>query len=191
MHNSFRLSYAALARLFRRSGHWLRFSRPVHRTTRRRAECGWRTLPMTQCPNSRLTSLLRTAPCAPAVRLITGSDCGTGLVLDASGNMWESDLSTDVISEYSPAARNAGGAATPTATITSTALGNARPMSFDSRGNLWVSNCEFGILEFTAAQVTAAGTQTPNVVITPGRDRELLLIRYRVQCQWERMGGRQ
>ena len=46
-------------------------------------------------------------------------------------------------------------------------------MAFDSHGNLWVANCDFAtghptdaILEFTPAQLTAGGAQTPAVTIS-------------------------
>ena len=105
---------------------------------------------------------------SPAVRLVTKSDCATGLALDAVGNMWESDCDSQLLVKYSVTAREHGGAATPTAEITSAALTSAEQMSFDSHGNLWVTICgdTRGILEYSAAQLTAAGTQTPQATIT-------------------------
>jgi sugar lactone lactonase YvrE len=106
----------------------------------------------------------------PAVHLITSGSCTTGLALDASGNMWQSDCGTDVINMYSAKARNAGGAVTPTAILTSPILQNEGPgqLAFDSNGNLWLAACGNGsggaIVEYTAAQLTAAGTQAPTSI---------------------------
>ncbi len=117
-------------------------------------------------PEFSTNQLVTSGTVAPAVRLLTQSDCATGLALDASGNMWESDCDSDHLVEYSPAARNGGGDATPMATITSPTLTSAEQMAFDSHGNLWVTNCGDNILEFTAAQLTAGGNQTPTVAIS-------------------------
>jgi sugar lactone lactonase YvrE len=106
----------------------------------------------------------------PAQTLKTkGGDCPAGLALEAGGNMWLSDCDSDSLVMYSPAARNAGGTTAPTAVIVSSALesAGAENISFDSHGNLWVTVCnDTGIVEFSAAQVSAAGTQTPAVSIT-------------------------
>ena len=87
------------------------------------------------------TSQLQASGSPPSpVRLVTKSNCATGLALDAVGNMWESDCDSQLLVKYSVTAREHGGAATPTAEITSAALTSAERMSFDSHGNLWVTN---------------------------------------------------
>jgi sugar lactone lactonase YvrE len=107
----------------------------------------------------------------PAVRLSTTSNCTTGLALDASGNMWQSDCHTDIVHMYSAKTRNAGAnVSTPTAVLTSTTLQGTVPgqMAFDSHGNLWVAACNGGnggVLEYTAAQLTAAGSQNPTIIM--------------------------
>jgi streptogramin lyase len=110
----------------------------------------------------------------PAVRLTTTSNCTTGLALDASGNMWQSDCRTDFVNMYSAKARNAGpNVSTPTAVLTSTILQGNDPgqLAFDAHGNLWVATCGTGgapdgaIYEYTAAQLSAAGSQAPTITM--------------------------
>jgi sugar lactone lactonase YvrE len=98
-----------------------------------------------------------------------------GAALDPSGNLWLSSFSSDSLIMYSPAARNAGGATPPTGVIVSPALDFAEALAFDAHGNLWVANAGScgsgpvvlgGILEYTAAQLSGGGTQTPTVAVT-------------------------
>jgi sugar lactone lactonase YvrE len=109
----------------------------------------------------------------PAETLATAVSGPGGLALDASGNMWVSNFSRDTLLMYTPAARNAGGATPPSRVLQSTVLkgsgAGAAQLAFDANGNLWVPSCSGGILvEFTAAQLAAGGTQTPFVTITGG-----------------------
>jgi sugar lactone lactonase YvrE len=83
--------------------------------------------------------------------------------------MWESSWQTDSLVMFTPTARNDSGGASPSAVLVSTALSSAEGLTFDGHGNLWVANCNgHTIVEFTPAQLAAAGTQTPAVTITGG-----------------------
>ncbi len=91
-----------------------------------------------------------------------------GLAIDANGTMWESSYRGDSLLGYSPSARNAGGAPTPTITITSTSIKDAECLAFDGQGNLWIADRMAGLLKFTPTQLAASGAQVASVVIAPG-----------------------
>jgi sugar lactone lactonase YvrE len=110
----------------------------------------------------------------PAVILPTTGMYTTGLALDPSGNMWQSDALSDNINMYSVSTRNKGGDIAPTASLTSPVLMDSLPgeLAFDSRGNLWVPACGLQnppaagfIVEYTAAQLAAAGSQAPTIIM--------------------------
>jgi sugar lactone lactonase YvrE len=122
----------------------------------------------TTIPEYSSNQLTVTASLAPADTLSTMTG-PAGLALDPNGNMWESSFETDTLKMYSLASRNAGGAPSPTAILTSSALDHAENLTFDAQGNLWVANSAgHNIIEFTASQLAAAGAQTPTVVIGAG-----------------------
>jgi streptogramin lyase len=119
-------------------------------------------------PEYSSNQLTVTASLAPADTLSTMNG-SAGLALDPNGNMWESSFLTDTLKMYSLAARNAGGAPSPTAILTSSALNHPENLAFDAQGNLWVANrAGHNIIEFTASQIAGAGAQTPTVVIGAG-----------------------
>lgn len=105
----------------------------------------------------------------PAETLATPLQGPAGLALDPSGNMWVSTFrlgtNFDSLVMYTPAARNTGGAPSPSRVLFSTTIGDAEDLTFDSQGNLWVADNDSAIMEFSAAQLAAGGTQTPAVLI--------------------------
>ncbi len=120
-------------------------------------------------PALAANQLAVSAPAAPAETLATALSGPSGLALDASGNMWVSSWSSNVLNMYTPAARNAGGTLAPTTVIVSGSLNNANGIAFDPHGNLWIANCGGrNLLEYSAAQLAAGGSQSPSAAINGG-----------------------
>ena len=78
--------------------------------------------------------------------------------------------SNGTIVEYGPGQLLSGGAATPVATLTVVAGGvSFSALAFDNSGDLWTTSVSSAqLLEFTADQVVAAGTQAPGVTLAVG-----------------------
>lgn len=73
---------------------------------------------------------------APAATITySGMTQPTGLALDASGNVWVSDVGSRAIYEF---AKGATGASTPVATITSSLLNDPTDVKVDASGNIYV-----------------------------------------------------
>ena len=98
----------------------------------------------------------------------------TGIAFDTHGNLWVANGTGNTLVEYT-AGQIDSAAAAPTPAITLTANGNSihGPMmiAFDASGNLWVANGNqvnySSVVEFSAAQLIASGSPTPNVTLTP------------------------
>src|SRR6185437_6346753 len=80
----------------------------------------------------------------------------TGVSFDAAGNLWVSNDEGSSLVEYSPSQLTAGGAQTPTKTITG--LDSPWQSGFDSAGNLWVSTGGNGLVGYSPAQLASGGT---------------------------------
>ena len=99
------------------------------------------------------------------------SGCST-VAFDASGNLWESNFSSNSIVEFTRAqirtlARNSAPAATVIISADGGGLLNGpEGLAFDSAGNLWVGS-ENGhrVLQYSAAQLAASGNPTPNIIL--------------------------
>lgn len=117
-------------------------------------------------PDFSANQLRASGTIVPAETLTTQVSGPAGLAIDANGTLWESSFSGNTLLGYTPAARNTGSA--PTITITSPSFQIPECLAFDGHGNLWVADFGAGLLEFTPSQLAASGTQTANVVITPG-----------------------
>jgi sugar lactone lactonase YvrE len=90
-------------------------------------------------------------------------------VFDKDGNLWVSDIQNDEIFEFTAAQINVSGTVslTPNVTITSPEiLAGAWGITFDKGGNLWVTNLDGDVIEFTSTQLADGGDQTPNVEIS-------------------------
>ncbi|HUE09057.1 MAG TPA: hypothetical protein VMP41_16655 [Acidimicrobiales bacterium] len=101
----------------------------------------------------------------------------SGLAFATSGDLWVVNRADDSIVEFTPAQLATSGSPTPAATITSdgsNSLATPTGATFDTAGDLWVSNAQsgatpvFSVAEFTPAQLAAGtGSPTPNVTLSP------------------------
>lgn len=92
-----------------------------------------------------------------------------GVALDAAGDAWVANVGANTVVEYSQAQLAAGGTPTPITTITATNGSLALPtgLTFDSAGDLWVTNSGTSTLvKYTPGQIAAGGAQTPAVTLT-------------------------
>lgn len=109
----------------------------------------------------------------------------SSIAFDVSGNLWVTN-DFDQIAEYTAAQLAAGGAQVPNVLLTDGALPCKFPnegapppplcngpdgLAFDNSGNLWVANgVATGtetIIKYTPSQLTASGSPTPAVSLTP------------------------
>lgn len=107
-------------------------------------------------------------------RIINSADLdgSSTVAFDQDGNLWESNFNTNSIVEFTNSQiRNLKKNRAPSATVTISqdaggALNGPEGMAFDASGNLWVGS-ERGqtVLEYSAAQLTASGNPTPNVIL--------------------------
>ena len=99
-----------------------------------------------------------------------------GLAFAASGDLWVVNRADASIVEFTPGQLATSGSPTPAATITSdgsNSLATPTGATFDTAGDLWVSNAQTGgtpvssVVEYTSAQLAAGtGSPTPNVTLT-------------------------
>jgi sugar lactone lactonase YvrE len=102
--------------------------------------------------------------------VISGLGQPAAIALDASGTLWVSDTRNRTISGYRPAQLEASGSPVPAIVLSANgpSLANARGIAFDAAGDLWVANSAARtIVAFSPAQLTASGTPTPRVVLSP------------------------
>ena len=113
----------------------------------------------------------------PKVTITSGSLLGpAGLAFAASGDLWVVNRADSSIVEFTPGQLATSGSPTPAATITSdgsNSLATPTGATFDTAGDLWVSNGRTGgppvssVVEYTSAQLAAGtGSPTPNVTLT-------------------------
>lgn len=123
---------------------------------------------------SKAQLTMGSADITPAVTITSGTTLASPAfgAFDKTGNLWVSSLGNTQIVEYSANQLVAGGAnLTPNAIITSSSLTAPGQLEFDGKGNLWVAdagnNAVVGtIIEFTKAQVAAAGPQVGTVILS-------------------------
>jgi len=92
-----------------------------------------------------------------------------GCKFDAKGNLWVVDAQLASLNEISKAQLNAGSNIhlTPAIVLTSPDLNHPNFLTFDKGGNAWVSSQDSSTLvEFTASQLAAGGSQPGNVIIS-------------------------
>jgi sugar lactone lactonase YvrE len=107
-------------------------------------------------------------------RLIRSADLDgpSTVAFDQDGNLWESNFNTNTIVEFTRSQiRSLKSNQTPSATVTISQdsggmLDGPEGIAFDASGNLWVGS-ERGqkIVEYSAAQLTASGNPTPNIIL--------------------------
>ena len=111
----------------------------------------------------------------PVTLTSTGLINPIGMAFDSSGNLWVANptvigsATNDRLVSFTPAQLTAGGSQTPDKTITSGSFSDPVGLAFDTAGNLWVSNANSAsssLVRFTAAQLTAGGSQTPNRIVS-------------------------
>lgn len=110
----------------------------------------------------------------PAVTLQTdGShslDAPTGIDFDAAGDLWVTNFNGESVVEYTKSELAASGAPTPAITLSPDAansLVSPDALTFDRKGDLWVTNGEGGntVVEYTPSQL-AIGAPTPAVTLS-------------------------
>ena len=92
-----------------------------------------------------------------------------GCNFDAKGNLWVVNSQLGTLNEISKAQLNAGSTThlTPAIVLTSADLDHPNFVTFDKAGNAWVDSRDSNTLvEFTASQLAAGGSQSGNVIIS-------------------------
>ncbi|MGH7843042.1 MAG: hypothetical protein ACREQT_16185 [Candidatus Binataceae bacterium] len=94
-------------------------------------------------------------------------------VFDAAGNLWVTDNGANTVYVFTTTQLAAGGAQTPTVTITSTpTFTGPLGIAFGANGNLWIANnATTTLFEFNASSLpppttVASVTLTPNVILS-------------------------
>lgn len=110
-----------------------------------------------------------TATLAPNVT--AGTRGGTGLLFDASGNLWVLGQTTSdpTLMRYPASALASTGNPLPDRSITISGVNCNGPgsLTFDVAGNLWVSiGCQGRVIRLTPAQLGTSGTIVPTLQIT-------------------------
>ena len=102
-----------------------------------------------------------------------------GIALDAAGDAWVTNSSSNTVVEYSKAQLAAGGVQMPLVTLTAGAQGSLHGptgVAFDAAGDLWVANSESdSIVEYTPGQLAVGGAQTPAVTLTANSSQSLAI----------------
>jgi len=93
-----------------------------------------------------------------------------GMVFDGAGNLWVAASGpTGAILEFTPAELAVSGTPSPHVAITPTAamLPYYGPqfLTFDARGDLWVSDQYAHVFEYTTGQIATSGTVTPAITV--------------------------
>ncbi len=93
------------------------------------------------------------------------------MAFDAVGNLWLGHYHLNTVTELSASTLAASGVVTEPVTISGPALMATQGLTFDARGNLWVSNnlpigSGYTIVEYSAAQLAATGSPTPVATIS-------------------------
>jgi sugar lactone lactonase YvrE len=111
----------------------------------------------------------------PVTLTSSGLNNPIGMAFDSSGNLWVANptvlgsAGNDRLVSFTPAQLTAGGSQTPDKTLTSGSFFDPVGLAFDTAGNLWVSNANSvsaSLIRFTPAQLTAAGSQSPNRILS-------------------------
>jgi sugar lactone lactonase YvrE len=102
---------------------------------------------------------------SPALKLVSSAmSKAAALAFDNNGNLWVADQGVGKIFEFPASQLAAGGSVTP-AVVLSSAFGSiSRPfsMTFDTRGDLWVSNYgDSTVAGFSPSQLHATGSPVP------------------------------
>ncbi len=120
--------------------------------------------------------LVATGSPSPGVSLTGTTNTSAGIVFDARGNMWVSDLSGHLY-RYDAASLTSSGTPTPAVTIdaravvistTRTSLSWPTGIAFDSGGNLWVANRDSTLVRFASGQLVSTSSPTPAATIATG-----------------------
>ena len=123
---------------------------------------------------SQLSGLTGSHALAPAVTL-TSADWGPNAVgtiaFDVYGTLWVYGFSSGKVGVYGYAAKSlTASGSVPAASVVTNATFSSGPQTllFDPSGHLWVTT-DGTVLEFSAAQLAAGGTQAPQVtLVLPG-----------------------
>jgi sugar lactone lactonase YvrE len=99
-------------------------------------------------------------------------DGSSTVAFDQNGNLWESNFNTNSIVEFTNSQiKGLKSNPAPSATVTISQdsgglLDGPEGIAFDASGNLWIGS-ERGqrVLEYSAAQLTASGNPTPNIIM--------------------------
>ncbi len=107
----------------------------------------------------------------PAVTITGSGLSGPGSVaIDASGNAWVGNDTSNTIVSFARGQLNTSGTPTPVVTLAATAgsLNQPDSLAFDRSGRLWVANdvTPGSVVAFTPAQLASSGAPVPNVTLT-------------------------
>jgi sugar lactone lactonase YvrE len=100
-----------------------------------------------------------------------------GMAFDAAGYLWITNIDSGTVVAYSPQQLQASGAPAPAIILKSTMpFYVPEGIAFDAHGNLWVSSwthiissadtVQGNIQEFTTAQISKGGAQTPTITLS-------------------------
>ncbi len=101
---------------------------------------------------------------------ISGLANAISLAFDSSGTLWVSTFYRNTLVGFTPDQLTASGSPTPSVTISGNGNGSLSSpggLAFDSEGSLWVGNTNATtVVKYTAAQLAATGSPTPDVTIS-------------------------
>jgi sugar lactone lactonase YvrE len=94
--------------------------------------------------------------------------CKTFVLYKRQQVLWVPNYNTGTIKGYSSKQRKTDFAGTPFKTITLPSGTKPNAVTFDSSGNMWVTdNAGARLLKYTPAQLLGSGSPTPSAIITP------------------------
>jgi sugar lactone lactonase YvrE len=110
-------------------------------------------------------SQLRASGTLAPADTIGGINEGSGVAIDAAGNLWVASYYVDTLLMYSVAQRTGGGSPAPAVKIVGLTLSSPEQIAIDGQGTLWVADVDSGLVGFTKSQLATSGAVTATYVI--------------------------
>ena len=92
-----------------------------------------------------------------------------GLAFSFAGDLWVASLGNSTVVEFTPAQLAATGSPSPAVTLsaaTGGSLDEPQGLAFDRAGDLWVTNLNSTVVEFTPIQLTVTGSPSPAATLS-------------------------